>query len=189
MKLIVGLGNPGEAYKYTRHNVGFLVADIIAKKTGLKFQKSKFNGEFVKTDDFILAKPFTYMNLSGVFIKEVADFYKIDISDILIIHDEKDLDLGQSNLKVGGSGGSHNGVKSVINSFGGDTNFKRIKIGIREEFLGELRDFVLGKFSKESFNKLIPILDEAADASLSFVYNDVKIVMNKYNQRRNNEPK
>ncbi|WP_025755384.1 aminoacyl-tRNA hydrolase [Mycoplasmopsis cricetuli] len=182
MKLIVGLGNPGDLYKYTRHNVGFLAIDRICEKLEVTLNKNKFNGNYIKIDDIILAKPMTYMNNSGNFILALAKYYDIQNEDILIIQDEKDFPLGKSTIKIGGSGGSHNGVNDVIQKLG-TSNFKRIKIGIKTPFEGQLKDFVLGKFSIDEYNKINLVLDKVADACISYIHNDIHVIMNKFNQK------
>lgn len=184
MKLIIGLGNPGEQYKYTRHNVGFLAIDKICQNLGVKLNKTKFNGEYIKLDDAILAKPITYMNNSGNFVQALANYYDILPEDILIIHDEKDFPLGKSSIKVSGSGGSHNGVIDIVNKLGTE-QFKRLKIGIGAPHQGSLRDFVLGRFSKEEFMVLDKVLEEVAKACEDFMYNDIQMIMNKFNQKKN----
>ncbi|SYV97971.1 aminoacyl-tRNA hydrolase [Mycoplasmopsis edwardii] len=183
MKLIVGLGNPGNEYKYTRHNAGFLVIDRICQKLNVTLNKSKFNGEYVKVDDLIIAKPLTYMNLSGTFIQQIADFFKIDSSDIFVIHDEKDIELGRASIKVGGSAGSHNGIKSIITSLN-KQDFKRLKVGIKVPFPGELKDFVLGKFSEDEIKVLEKVVDKSAEAAITFGFNDINTIMNKFNSKK-----
>ncbi|WP_426461281.1 aminoacyl-tRNA hydrolase [Mycoplasma hafezii] len=183
MKLIVGLGNPGDQYKFTRHNVGFLTIDKICNKLGVSLNKNKFNGDYVKVDDLVIAKPMTYMNNSGQFISSLANYFKILPDDILVIHDEKDFPLGKSAIKIGGSGGSHNGVISIVNQLG-TQSFKRLKIGIDVPHQSALRDFVLGRFTSDEMKELEPILDKAADACVDFAFNDIVTVMNKYNTRK-----
>ncbi|UUM19818.1 MULTISPECIES: aminoacyl-tRNA hydrolase [unclassified Mycoplasma] len=184
MKLIVGLGNPGIEYKYTRHNAGFLVIDRICEKLKISLNKNKFNGEFIKLDNVVIAKPMTYMNNSGEFVSQLANYYNINSDDILIIHDEKDFPLGKSSIKVGGSGGSHNGVLSVIDKLK-NTDFKRMKIGIMTPFKGELKSFVLGKFTEEQFYILDNVIEVAAEACISYMQNDIYTIMNKFNQNKN----
>ncbi|MGZ9762554.1 aminoacyl-tRNA hydrolase [Mycoplasma sp. 394] len=184
MKLIVGLGNPGIEYKYTRHNAGFLVIDEICNKLNISLNKTKFNGDFVKIDDLIIAKPKTFMNLSGSFVSSMCSFFKISPEDVMVIHDEKDYELGRATIKIGGSGGSHNGVKNIIDQLG-TQEFKRLRIGIKTPFQGELKDFVLGKFTKEEFEIIKPILNISAQAAISYAFNDIKTVMNKFNQKNN----
>ncbi|WP_029608575.1 aminoacyl-tRNA hydrolase [Mycoplasma simbae] len=180
MKLIVGLGNIGEEYKFTRHNAGFLTVDKILEKTGIKLNKDKFNGKFGLGDGFIVAKPSTYMNKSGNFIHDICQFYKIDSSDVMIIYDEKDFALGQASIKIGGSAAGHNGVKSVMDIFSAN-DFKRLRIGIGRDANFELKDWVLSKFRVEEMQILEQVLDVAADAALSFVYNDINKVIEKFN--------
>ncbi|QGZ97999.1 aminoacyl-tRNA hydrolase [Mycoplasma sp. NEAQ87857] len=182
MKLIVGLGNPGDQYKFTRHNVGFLAIDKICEKLNITLNKNKFNGEYVKLDEVIIAKPMTYMNLSGTFVNSIANFFKISPDNIMVIHDEKDFELGKSSIKIGGSGGSHNGVLSIIKELN-DSSFKRLKIGINTPHQEPLRNFVLGRFTIEQFATLEPVLDKAADAAISFIYNDVHLIMNSFNKK------
>ncbi|UZW64393.1 aminoacyl-tRNA hydrolase [Mycoplasmopsis synoviae] len=185
MKLIVGLGNPGDKYKFTRHNVGFLVIDLICQKLKITLDKEKTHGSYAKFEDFIIAKPNTYMNLSGNFVLELANFFKIAPDDILVIHDEKDFELGKSAIKIGGSGASHNGVLDVINKLN-TQNFKRLKIGIGQNKEMALKDYVLQRFSLEEFSVLEPVLNQAADVCIQYSFNDIHYLMNKYNQKKKN---
>lgn len=140
MKLIVGLGNPGEKYAGTRHNLGFSVLDELSRKLNLvDFTKEdKFKSLIIKTPDLILIKPQTYMNKSGLAVSLVANFLKIKSEDIIVIHDELDLVLGKIKVRLGGGAGGHHGVESIIEKLGND-NFIRVRMGIgnREAFLGE----------------------------------------------------
>ncbi|VEU75618.1 peptidyl-tRNA hydrolase [Mycoplasmopsis maculosa] len=184
MKLIVGLGNPGDHYRYTRHNAGFLAIDKICEKLGnIQLNKEKFNGKFAVIDDVIIAKPYTYMNLSGDFIYSLANFYKIDSSDIMIIFDEKDYEIGKAAIKIGGSSAGHNGVQSVINHFK-DNDFKRLRIGIGNRGELELKDFVLSNFKPGEFQLLEKVLEKSAEAAISFIYNDINIVINSFNSNK-----
>ncbi|MBU4690447.1 aminoacyl-tRNA hydrolase [Mycoplasma sp. ES3157-GEN-MYC] len=180
MKLIVGLGNIGQEYKFTRHNAGFLVIDKISEKTGIKLNKDKFNGKFGIGDDFIIAKPSTYMNRSGEFIQAICHFYKISPSDVMVIYDEKDFNLGQASIKIGGSSAGHNGVQNVIDNLISN-DFKRLRIGIGRDKNYELKDWVLSNFKPEEIAIVEQVADVAAEAALSFVYNDIKIVIEKFN--------
>lgn len=189
MRLIIGLGNPGTKFKNTRHNVGFMVIDKICELMNVTLSKSRFNGETIKIDDMILAKPSTFMNLSGDFVFLISAFYKIVPEDILIIHDEKDFDLGQASIKIGGNDAGHNGVKSIIEKLG-STSFKRLRIGIgKKPSEKPLKDWVLENFNNEDWEKIQPILKVSADAAVSFAFNDIKTVMNSFNvfRRKNNE--
>ncbi|UUD35248.1 aminoacyl-tRNA hydrolase [Mycoplasmopsis caviae] len=183
MKLIVGLGNPGSQYRFTRHNVGFLAIDKLCSNFNLTLTKEKFNGYYAKTEDFILAKPATYMNNSGEFVQAVASFYKINPADILVIHDEKDYEIGQAAIKIGGSSAGHNGVQSIINSLG-NSEFKRLRIGIGKDVKKELKDYVLSNFTSDQMLVIEQVLAIAVKAAISFVYNDIKIVMNNFNVHR-----
>ncbi|WP_029513447.1 aminoacyl-tRNA hydrolase [Mycoplasmopsis primatum] len=182
MKLIVGLGNPEEKYKYTRHNAGFLAIDKICERLNIgTLSKEKFDGIFTVSDGFILAKPLTYMNNSGDFVYALANFYKIDSSDIIVLYDDKDFLVGQASIKIGGSSAGHNGIQSLMNKFKSN-DFKRIRIGIgtlNKKTI--LKDFVLSNFKKEEILILEEVLEKVYEAALSLVYNDVAYVMNKFN--------
>jgi len=156
MKLIIGLGNPGKEYKKTRHNAGFMAVEHLAEKFGFsEFKKSdkhkceiaegEINGEKV-----ILIKPQTFMNLSGESVRSVMQFYKVPITDIVVIFDDVSLPSSVLRVRPAGSAGGHNGVKSVIKELGTD-EFVRIRLGIEplEEFKGNLEDYVLGKLGEE----------------------------------------
>ena len=148
MKLIVGLGNPGNEYVYTRHNIGFLILDSYL---GDVEWKEKFNGLYYTSmlngEKIIFLKPQTYMNLSGNSVKEFVRFFKIDFNDILVIHDDKALPFGKTRLKKNTSDGGHNGIKSITNSLKSDS-YCRLKFGISSDGSSKivLKDFVLGKF-------------------------------------------
>lgn len=131
MFLIVGLGNPGDKYKNTRHNLGFEVLDLLKRKfEGPEFSKEdKFKAEVSKIGEVILAKPLTFMNLSGLAVSPIAQFYKVPVENIIIVHDELDLPLGHIKIRVGGSDAGHHGVESVIKMLG-DEKFIRLRLGI-----------------------------------------------------------
>ena len=135
MKLIIGLGNPGKEYEKTRHNVGFMCIDTFLESLNVNVDsgKEKFQGVYYKLnykgEDFLILKPFTYMNLSGNSVKEIMSFYKISIEDIIVIHDDVDLPVGYIRIRENGASGGHNGIKSIIQCLGSE-NFKRIRVGI-----------------------------------------------------------
>lgn len=131
MHLIVGLGNPGEKFVNTRHNLGFMVANELQRKLGLpEFSKEdKFKAEVTRNSDIILVKPLTFMNLSGMAIEPISKYYKIPVKNIIVIHDELDLPLGHIKIRVGGSGAGHHGIESVIQMLG-DEKFIRLRLGI-----------------------------------------------------------
>lgn len=152
MKLIVGLGNPGNEYTSTRHNVGFAIIDAIAKSINVTFSennkfRSKIGSGFILSNKVILSKPTTFMNLSGQAVSASANYYKIDISNIIVIHDDLDLPIGTVKIKTGGGNGGHNGLKSIDNCLG--ANYTRIRIGIgRPLHKDDVSNYVLSAFSK-----------------------------------------
>lgn len=186
MKLIVGLGNPGKAYENTRHNIGFQTIDKFAHKLDVSITKSKFNGLYIETlidgEKVILLKPQSYINLSGEVIRKFVDFYKISISDILVLHDDLDLTVGTYKIKQKGSSGGHNGLKNIELHLG-TQEYKRIKIGISNNKTMDTKDYVLGRLSKEEQdmletveNTVLAILDDYFKVSFSEL-------MSKYNHR------
>ena len=185
MKLIVGLGNPGKQYENTRHNIGFMALDKYASENNLSFKiESRFEGLITQTtyqgEKVILFKPVTYMNLSGRAIYKVVNYYKIDIDDILIIHDDLDLPTGKMRLREKGSSGGHNGLKSIIENL--NTNeFKRVKIGISKDSR-DIIDYVLSKFSKAEMELLDESLNKMDNLIKSFIEEpEFKNVMTKFN--------
>lgn len=184
MKLIVGLGNPGKEYDKTRHNVGFMIIDRYLNNKNLEANKSKFDGKYIDTiingEKVIFLKPQKYMNLSGEVVKKYIDYFKIDINDILIIHDDLDQELGKIKLKENSSSGGHNGIKDIEKNIG-TQNYKRLKIGISNNKMIDTKDYVLGHFSKEEEE----ILNESIDKSLSIIDDFFKLnfdrLMGKYN--------
>lgn len=186
MKLIVGLGNPGKEYDKTRHNIGFLTIDKYANELGISITKKKFNGLYgeVSIDDekVILLKPQAYINLSGEVIRKFVDFYKISISDILIIHDDLDLDIGTYKIKQKGSSGGHNGLKNIELHLG-TQEYKRIKIGISNNKMIDTKDYVLGKISKEEEMKLSDIQNKVLEVLDDYFKLSFSELMSKYNHR------
>ncbi len=185
MKLIVGLGNPGNEYNNTRHNIGFMCLDEIAKKYNVSFSKSKFDGiygDFLFNDEkIILLKPCKYMNLSGEVIKAYINFFKINISDILIICDDLDTNIGTFRLRYKGSCGGHNGLKNIEYNIG-TKEYKRIKIGISNNKNIDTKDYVLGKFSNEELLSLRGIIKIMPDIINDYLTISFDNLMNKYNK-------
>ena len=192
MKIIVGLGNIGAKYDGTRHNVGFMLIDWLYDSLNLtKEIKSIENGEFVRfkdsktNEDIVLAKPYTFMNLSGDFVRILTKYFNQDIrcEDILIIHDEKDLEVGTFKYKLMGSSSSHNGIKDISNKTTCGQNFSRLRIGIANNNLKRksLTDFVLGKFSNNDLELLLPIKKTLLESLFYFFENGIIKTMNKYN--------
>jgi PTH1 family peptidyl-tRNA hydrolase len=184
MKLIVGLGNPGKKYEGTRHNIGFDVIDFLIKKWEVPESNKKIGGIFYKTNidnkKIILLKPQKYMNLSGIVINDFVNYYKIDINDILIIHDDLDLEFGKVKLKVNSGSGGHNGIKSIEEAL--NTNsYKRLKIGIGNNKLIDSKDYVLSKFSKEEQEEKEDLLNRIYEIIIDYLQMDFDSLMNKYN--------
>lgn len=186
MKLIVGLGNPGKQYSATRHNVGFLVIDYLAEKLDIKVDKIKFKsviGEgFAGTEKIVLAKPQTYMNLSGEALLDMVQWYKLNPADILVIYDDLDLPAGKLRLRMKGSAGGHNGMKSIIYLIQSD-EFPRLRIGIgrpQNEKI-ETVNHVLGKFSEEEAKIMAEAVAKAAAAVLTVLDKGVEKAMNDVN--------
>lgn len=192
MKLYVGLGNPGPEYKYTRHNIGFMIIDTLLGKLNINSneQKAQFKGLVCKTkinnEDVFIFKPLTFMNLSGQAVKEIVDYYKIPIDDIVVIHDDMDFELGKFKLKEKGSEAGHNGIKDIIQKLG-TQEFKRIRIGIGRTALANKAGYVLGKLNNEELEVVKDISFKIADALIDFTKMDFNKLMTKYNKRDNNE--
>ena len=172
MKLIVGLGNPGKEYKNTRHNIGFMVLDEFLGKVGWKEKmEAYFYTEEVNGEQVIFIKPMTYMNLSGLAVAKIVNYHKIDMANILIIHDDLDLDLGRYRVKHNSSSGGHNGIKSIISELDSQ-EFFRLKIGIGKSAILPTDRYVLGKFSKEELTKIIDNMDIYKNIIRDFIQYD-----------------
>ena len=168
--LVVGLGNPGPAYAKTRHNVGFMVADVLAARIGSAFKVHKKSGAEVITGRLagapvVLAKPRCYMNESGRHVGPLAKFYSVPAGDVIVIHDELDIDFGKIRLKLGGGEGGHNGLRSIANAFG-TKDFQRVRIGIgRPPGRKDPAAFVLEPFTASERAEVPTICEIAADAT------------------------
>jgi len=180
LKLVVGLGNPGPEYEKTRHNVGFRLADRMVGEAD-SFSNFKGLGVAAKVGGLWVAKPMTYMNLSGEFVQKFAAYHNIALEDILIVYDELALPLGKIRIRKNGSAGGQNGMKSIIQHFGTD-NVSRIRIGIGPQpEKVNATNFVLGKFSKSEENELDAVFDRTVEAIKVIVENGIDVAMNKYN--------
>ena len=185
MYLIVGLGNPEEDYSNTRHNMGFNAINKLAEQYKIEINKRKFKGLYgtgiIEGEKVILLKPQTYMNLSGQSIKEVLDFYKIDIENLIVIYDDIDIEPGLIKLRKFGGAGSHNGMKSVVEELKSQ-NFKRIRIGIGSpNDKSKLIEYVIGPIKKEDVENLEEGTTLAKDAVIEILKNGIDIAMNKFN--------
>jgi len=181
LKLVVGLGNPGPEYEKTRHNVGFRLADRLVGGADSFWKDFKGLGVAAKTGDLWVAKPMTFMNLSGEFVQKFAAYHNIALEDILVAYDELALPLGKIRIRKNGSSGGQNGMKSIISHFGTE-NIARIRIGIGPQpEKVNATNFVLGKFNKSEENELDAVLASAADAVRTVSENGIDVAMNRYN--------
>ena len=188
LTVIVGLGNPGNKYENTRHNVGFIAIDLLAKKFGIKVDRLRhkaligdggINGERV-----LLVKPQTFMNLSGESVRDIAEWYKLPMENIIVIYDDVDLPVGTVRIRPRGSSGTHNGMRSIIYQLQSD-DFPRIRIGSGKAPEGwDLADYVLGRYSGEEAEVIRASIERAADAAASIVTGGVAAAMNAYNGER-----
>ena len=183
--LLIGLGNPGREYKDNRHNYGFMLIDRLAVRLnarGMKLQsKAIVTNAIYEEHKLILAKPQTYMNLSGHSVQGLADFYKLPLENLLVSHDDLDLPFGTLRLRPGGGPGGQKGVASAIERLG-TQDFARLRLGIgRPPGRMDPAAYVLQDFSRDEMNELSAILDRAADAALEFVINGLDKAMNKFN--------
>jgi peptidyl-tRNA hydrolase, PTH1 family len=180
VKLIVGLGNPGAKYAGHRHNVGFMIADELARRLRADAFREKFNALYAKAGEALLLKPQTYMNLSGESVQKALQFFKLGLADLVVIHDELDLPFGTLKIKVGGGSAGHNGIKSVAQHAGGP-DFVRLRVGIgRPPQRGT--EHVLSDFSRQECSELPAVLERAAHAVTDILERGVQAAMNLHNQ-------
>jgi PTH1 family peptidyl-tRNA hydrolase len=181
--LVVGLGNPGPQYAKTRHNIGFMVADLLAARLGAPFKVHKRSGAEIVTGrlgnrSVVVAKPRTFMNESGRHIGPLAKFYSVSPDDVIVIHDELDIDFGKIRLKLGGGEGGHNGLRSVANALGAK-DFQRVRIGIgRPPGRKDPAAFVLEPFTAAERAELATICELAADATELLIESDLETAQN-----------
>lgn len=185
MYLIVGLGNPEEDYAGTRHNMGFDTLNKISKEYNIEINKKKFSGLYgtgtIENEKVILLKPQTFMNLSGKSIKECIDFYKIDLDNLIVIYDDIDIDKGIVKLRKQGGAGTHNGMKSVIESLGTE-KFSRVRVGIgMPENKGDLINYVIGYVPEEEKEVLDKGCKTAKEAVIEIIKSGIDNAMNKIN--------
>lgn len=186
MYLVVGLGNPGNEYNMTRHNIGFETVDYMATQNGTKINKIKFKGVYgecnIAGEKVVLLKPQTYMNLSGDSVKEICDYYKIPTDKLIVICDDIALDTGKIRIRAKGGAGGHNGLKSIIYSLEKE-EFIRIRMGIGTPATDrwDLADFVLGKFTKDDIPLMETAISRAIGAVTDIIKEGVGFAMNKYN--------
>ncbi|MGH7801361.1 MAG: aminoacyl-tRNA hydrolase [Thermodesulfobacteriota bacterium] len=187
MILVAGLGNPGKGYASSRHNIGFIVIDELAKRFGVGLKKKGFRSHYAQESledkKLILLKPDTFMNRSGEAISEAAEFFKIPAKDIIVVYDEMDLSLGSIKVKVGGGSAGHKGIQSIINSLG-DSDFIRVRVGIGKPVQkSEVVDHVLSQFEKEEKKLAKELIVRVADAVIEIVLRGAESAMNKFNKK------
>lgn len=186
MFVVVGLGNPGDKYRYTRHNAGFITIDYMASQYKINVNRTKFKavtgeGE-IAGEKVLLVKPQTYMNLSGESVMDIMNWYKLETSKLIVIYDDVDLAVGRLRLRPAGSAGSHNGMKSIIYLLNSD-DFPRVRIGIgkQPEYM-DLADYVLGRFGDEEIPLMEEAVKNASQAVGEIIKNGINSAMNKYNK-------
>jgi PTH1 family peptidyl-tRNA hydrolase len=192
MKLVAGLGNPGPQYRETRHNVGFLVIDELARRWRVDQWRELFEAITAKTvvdsGPVLLAKPMTYMNLSGQSVAGLAGFFKVEPADIFVISDDVALPLAKLRARRGGTDGGHNGLKSVVGSLGTNA-FPRLRVGVgRGEGEQELANHVLGRFASDERDLVSAAVLRAADATEMFLRDGIERVMNVFNAAEKQDP-
>jgi len=191
MKLIVGLGNPGAEYERTRHNAGWMVLDAFARKFNIdvtKHEKNAYTGQKrVAGGNVMVAKPLTYMNLSGDAVKLLVNAYLETPDDLIVVYDDIDLPLGRLRIRPSGSSGTHNGMRSIVQTLGTE-RFPRLRFGIGAADGGRLRDYVLDEFAASEQAVVDRAIERAVDALVLFARGDLKRAMNQFNRDEEPEP-
>ncbi|MCP4111066.1 MAG: aminoacyl-tRNA hydrolase [Desulfobacteraceae bacterium] len=188
LHLVAGLGNPGNKYKETRHNAGFMVVDEVADSFSISLNKKKFDAligrGFIEGTEVILVKPMTFMNLSGFPVYNIAAYFKIFSKDMLIIHDDIDIAFGRIKIKEKGGHGGHNGIRSIKDAFGGG-DFPRLRIGVGRSEAGiGVTDHVLGRFGADEKEIFGRIIKRSQDAVVTFLCKGAKEAMNCFNNKK-----
>ena len=187
MKIIVGLGNPGTAYRISRHNIGFQVVDRLAKISHLSIHTRRFRSLYgtgcINSEQVVLAKPMTFMNRSGEAVKKAADFFHLKVEDLVVVHDDLDLPFGRLRFKRRGGAGGHQGVRSIIECMGGN-NFLRLKVGIGRPPEGmDPAEYVLGGFNDVERSQLDRILSRAAESLKVMLLEGLEKAMNQFQKK------
>ncbi|HXX35705.1 MAG TPA: aminoacyl-tRNA hydrolase [Thermodesulfobacteriota bacterium] len=187
MKIIVGLGNPGTAYRMSRHNIGFQVVDHLARMNQLSIRtkrfKSLYGTGYIDSEHVVLAKPVTFMNRSGEAVKKAADFFGLTVEDLVVVHDDLDLPFGKLRFKRRGGDGGHQGVRSVIECMGGN-NFLRLKVGIGRPPEGmDPAEYVLEVFSDVEQSQLDQILSRAVESLRAVFLQGLEKAMNQFQKK------
>ncbi len=172
MIAIIGLGNIGSSYEKTYHNMGFVTVTKFAEKNGFTFSKNKYHGVIAEGmyngEKVVILKPSTYMNASGLSVKELVNMLKLDLKNILVVYDDIDLPCGNIRIRQSGSAGTHNGMRSIV-EYLNSTDFPRLRIGIGRDERMNLGDYVLSRVSNENYEKLVPAFDKAVDMIEQFI--------------------
>lgn len=187
MYLIIGLGNPGDKYAGTRHNIGFSTIVALADKYNISMNEKQHKAicgkGYIGGEKVLLMEPQTYMNLSGEAVRAAVDFYKLTEDDIIVIYDDISLDVGQLRIRKKGSAGGHNGIKNIIAHLGTD-EFARIKVGVGNKPQGwDLADYVLGRFATEELEDVREGVSRAAAACECMIVDGIDVAMNQYNKK------
>ncbi|MBQ0079238.1 MAG: aminoacyl-tRNA hydrolase [Eubacterium sp.] len=192
MFVIAGLGNPGKKYENTRHNMGFRVIDAIAANNNITVNKLKHKALVgdgrISDQKVLLVKPQTYMNLSGESLREVVNYYDVDIEDVIVIYDDFDTDLGALRIRKKGSAGSHNGMKSVVNELQSQ-DFPRIRVGIGGTGSRDWVNFVIGKMDASEEELVEEAIKQAAKAVEVLISDGIDIAMNQFNAKKKKKEK
>jgi len=183
MKIVVGLGNPGREYGNTRHNVGFMVVEELARRHNVEKEENRFDAVIahlrVAGEKLLLAKPLTYMNLSGMAVKPLVNCYKVDVADLMVVFDDMDIEPGDLRIRPAGGAGGHKGMESITEKLG-TQGFPRLRVGIGRP-QGDAVDWVLGEFTDEEKILMQQTIKKAADAIECWVKNGIDAAMNTYN--------
>src|SRR5574338_158057 len=189
MKLIAGLGNPGRQYAGTRHNVGFEVLDLLARRHALTFDAAPADALMAKwrtplaDGGVLLVKPLTFMNRSGIAVGELARYFRVEMPDVLVVIDEVALELGRLRARARGSAGGHNGLKSIAEHFGTD-EYARLRLGVgRGDARRDLADHVLARFEEDERQNVEEMIGRAADAVETFMESGIESVMSTFNRK------
>lgn len=192
MYVIAGLGNPGKKYENTRHNMGFLVVDVLADKFGINVNRIKHKALVgdgrIGGEKVLLVKPQTYMNLSGESLGEIVRYYNIPDENLIVVYDDMDIETGTLRIRKKGSAGGHNGMKSIVSHVGSD-QFPRVRVGIGGSGDLDWKDFVLGKVKLGADDPISKCIDHAAEAIECMIVEGVDIAMNKHNTPKKKKPK
>lgn len=185
MYLIVGLGNPEKDYSNTRHNMGFNVVNQLARQYNIEINKNKFHGLYgngmIEKEKVILLKPQTFMNLSGKSIREIIEYYKIEMEQLIVIYDDIDIEAGEIKIRKAGGAGTHNGMKSVVQELNSQA-FKRIRVGIgKPERKEDLMQYVIGAIPEQEKERLDEGVHFAKEAIIEIIKNGIDTAMNKFN--------